>query len=243
MPNQAHEFFEKELKETLTELFDHIYDDATFYDKWFGNRAEECEWQDRDGFWSWNNGGLEMSLMASSTILSEGHGAPCINEWYESYNKELVEEAEKNDDYQEWKKENPDSTVNDWLAETSEGNDFEMSMTDAWSAEPPFLKVTAFLQNPDGHQFEGKVEPDSILKLHFDFCFNDDLGYGRSHISWCPGVGDHQKCGANIIFIPKDIEEVRDIIRTELTKMADLPDSEQRETVTFETKSLKAVEA
>ena len=111
MPNQAHEFFEKELKETLTELFDHIYDTATEYEKWFGNRAEECEWQDRDGFWSYNNGGLEMSLMASSTILSEGHDAPCINEWYESYNNELVEEAEKNDDYQEWKKENPDSTV------------------------------------------------------------------------------------------------------------------------------------
>ena len=197
---------------------------------------------------------INQSVMANSPgIVSEGNtGAMKIGNYVafnsyseQCYNKilKLVEEAEKNDDFQEWKKENPDSTVNDWISETSEGNDFEMSMMDAWSAEPPFLKVTAFLQNPDGHQFEGKVEPDSILKLHFDFCFNDDLGYGRSHISWCPGVGDHQKCGANIIFIPKDIEEVREIIRTELTKLADLPDSEQRETVTFETKSLKAVEA
>ena len=102
----------------------------------------------------------------------------------------------------------------------------------------PFCKVEAWLQGPDGYQFHGPVEPSTILKLHFEFCFNDDLGYGRPYISWCPGVGDHPKCEANIFFEAKDVEKVRELIKTKILEMAKCPDNEQREKEEFFTDGL-----
>ena len=102
----------------------------------------------------------------------------------------------------------------------------------------PFCKVEAWLQGPDGYQFHGPVEPLTVLKLHFEFCFNDDLGYGRPSISWCPGVGDHPKCEANIFFEAKDVEKVRELIKTKILEMAKCPDDEQREKEEFYTDGL-----
>jgi hypothetical protein len=244
MPQAAHNFYENELKPTLLEVFGEIYDDVTNGDEWYQigvekeGDVEDCEWEDRDGFWSHNNGGIEMSFIPSTSIFSNGcRHAPCIQAWVDGQYKECKENALDDENYLEWKAEQEaegkESDVEYWLSDTDDGNEFENDHEDSYMESTPFCKVEAWLQGVDGYQFKGEVEPDTVLKLHFEFCFNDDLGYGRPYISWCPGVGDHPKCAANIYFEAKNVEFARQLLKTKILEMAKLPDDEQRETVDF----------
>jgi hypothetical protein len=249
MPQAAHNFFEKELKPTLVDVFGEIHDFVTSGDEWYQigveneGDVEDCEWQDRDGFWSHNNGGVEMCFTPNTSILYNGSRlAPCIQKWVDDQYESCKEDAKEDEDYLAWKAEREEkgeeSDVETWFAETCEGGDFENNHENNWMEAAPFCKVEAWLQGPDGYQFHGPVEPSTILKLHFEFCFNDDLGYGRPYISWCPGVGDHPKCEANIFFEAKDVEKVRELIKTKILEMAKCPDNEQREKEEFYTDGL-----
>ena len=244
MPQAAHNFYEKELKPTLLEVFEKIYDDVTNGDEWYQigceheGTPEDCEWKDRDGFWSHNNGGIEMTFAPSTSIFGTGSSlAPCIKTWVDAEYKECKEAAQEDDDYLNWKAEQDaegnDSDVETWLAETDDGNEFENSFENSYSESTPFCIVKAWLQDPSGYQFKGAVEPDTVLMLHFEFCFNDDYGYGRPYISWLKGVGDHPKCSANIYFEAKHVETVRQILKTKILEMAKCPDDEQREKEEF----------
>ena len=249
MPQAAHNFFEKELKPTLLDVFGEIHDYVTSGDEWqqIGceepGEPEECEWQDRDGFWSHNHGGMELTYIPTISIFNSGSTmAPCVKEWTDSWYEDCKEAASENEDYLEWKKsqeaDGKDSDVETWISETGDGNEFEYSHQDSWMESTPFCLVKAWMQGPDGYQFHGPVEPSTILKLHFEFCFNDDLGYGRPYISWCPGVGDHPKCSANVYFEAKNVEKVREIIKTKILEMAKCPENEQREKEEFYTDGL-----
>ena len=244
MPQAAHNFYENELKPTLLEVFEEIYIDVTNGDEWYQigvekeGDVEDCEWKDRDGFWSHNNGGVEMTFIPNTSILYNGSTlAPCIKTWVDNQHESCKEEAKEDENYLEWKAEQEekgeDSDVETWFSETCEGGDFENDHQNNWMESTPFCKVEAWLQGPDGFQFKGEVEPDTVLKLHFEFCFNDDIGYGRPCISWCPGVGDHPKCEANIYFEAKNVEFARQLLKTKILEMAKLPDDEQREKVEF----------
>ena len=256
MPKAAHEFFEKELKPTLVELFGELYDQITDRDEWFrigdeGNDERipnDCEWQDRSGFWSFNNGGVEMDFAPSTSIFGGDSSklAPCIKEWVEGQWKDCQDEAKDDNDYKTWKEQaEADGTESDvvtWLIETSEGQEFSQSHEDSYMESTPFCHLKAWIQNPERHQHRGQVEKDTVLMLHFEFCFNDDLGYGRPSISWCPGVGDHPKCEANIFFTPADVEEVRNLLKTKIREMASCPNNETHEKVQFNTSSLGSTE-
>ena len=249
MPQAAHNFFEKELKPTLMEVFADLYEWITNGDEWYQigvkneGEPEECEWKDRDGFWSHNNGGVEMCFTPTTSILYSGSRlAPCIKKWVDGQYESCKEDAKEDENYLAWKAEQEaagnDSDVETWLADTSDGNEFENDHENSWMESTPFCKVEAWLQGPDGYQFHGPVEPLTVLKLHFEFCFNDDLGYGRPSISWLPGVGDHPKCEANIFFEAKDVDKVRELIKTKILEMAKCPDNEQREKEEFYTDGL-----
>ena len=238
MPQSAHNFYEKELKPTLIDVFGEIYDFVTDGDEWYQigcnseGTPEDCEWEDRDGFWSHNNGGLGMTFAPNTSILYNGSTlAPCIKEWVESEYADCKESALDNDDYQEWKAQREvtgeDSDVVTWFGETTEGGDFENFHENNWMESTPFCKVEAWLQGEDGYQFHGPVTPDTELKLHFEFCFNDDLGYGRSHISWCPGVGDHPKYECDIFFKAKDVDKVLDVLKTTVLEKSKVSDDKQ----------------
>lgn len=256
MPQAAHDFFEKELKPTLVDLFGDIYDQIVDGEIWYRIGVEhdvcsydseeadripnDCEWQDRDGFWSYNNGGVEMDFAPGKDILwgNSSELAPCIKTWVDNCQTEKENDAKDDDDYKAWAKnqENPD--VTDWFRDTVEGQDFEERYEDNWMESTPFCGVKAWIQTPGRYQYHGKVTPDTTLRLHFEFCFNDDYGYGRPSISWCPGVGNHPKCEANIFFAVRDVEEVRELINTKIREMASCPDNEVHEKVDFYTKSL-----
>ena len=249
MPQAAHNFFEKELKPTLVDVFGEILDFVTDGDEWYQigveneGDIEDCEWQDRDGFWSHNNGGVEMCFSPNTSILYNGSRlAPCIKSWVDDQYESCKEDAKEDENYLAWKAEQEekgeDSDVEAWLADTDDGNEFENNHENSWMESTPFCKVEAWLQGPDGYQFHGPVEPLTVLKLHFEFCFNDDFGYGRPSISWCPGVGDHPKCEANIFFEAKDVEKVRELIKTKILEMAKCPDNEQHEKEEFYTDGL-----
>jgi len=255
MPQAAHDFFVKELKPTLVDLFGDIYDQIVDGKIWYRIGAgedcgpdkeaddripNECEWKSRDGFWSHNNGGVEMDFAPNQDILfgNSAKLAPCIKSWVDNCQTEKENDAKDDDDYKEWAEERENPDVTDWFIDTVEGQDFEERYEDNWMESTPFCGVKAWIQKPDRYQFTGPVTPDTILMLHFEFCFNDDIGYGRPYISWCPGVGDHPKCEANIFFMVRDVEEVRDILNTKIREMASCPDNETHEKVEFYTKSL-----
>lgn len=255
MPKAAHDFFEKELKPTLVDLFGDIHDqivddeiwyrigagqDVTGLDETDDRIPNDCEWEDRSGFWSHNNGGVELDYQPGKDILCRDTNlmAPCIKDWVENCHSEKESDAKDDDDYKEWAKDKENPNVNDWFSETTEGQDFEERYEDNWMENTPFIGVKAWMQGADSYQYRGPVDNDSIFKLHFEFCYNDDLGYGRPYISWCPGVGDHPKCEANIFFTPRDVEEVRELLNTKIREMAACPANETHEKVEFYTKSL-----
>lgn len=237
MPISAHEFFEQELKATLKEVFGKIYDFVTSGDEWYQigveryGEVEDTEWKDRDGYWSHNNGGVEMTFVPSETILYNGSIlAPCIEKWVASEQEFCKKTAMESEDYLEWKSKQEANgecvDVESWLSCTEGGNEFENEHKYSWMEAIPYCKVKAWLQGPTGSQYHGAVEPESILKVHFAFCFNDDLGYGRPSISYCPGVGDHPKCEIDIFFKVKDVEKVREVIRTRMYELATMPNNE-----------------
>lgn len=242
MPNAAHTLFETELKAALAGAFDEIDDYIGDGDDWvpvgcFEEGPQDCEWESRDGFWSHNNGGLEMTFYGTSSLLYSGYVPPCLKEWVDDFFKEVKEAALEDEDYLEWANENPGRDVGEWLRDTNDGNNFENDYEYSYLESPPFANVKAWIQSPDRYQYTGPVGKDTRLLLHFEVCFNDDLGYNRPGIAWCRGVGDHPKCEADIFFTAGDVAEVREIIKTKLVEMGTGPDDEVQEKVTFYTKN------